>query len=92
MSENVLREQLVAQLEGGQAYLAVKRIFEDFPIECAGTRIDGIRHGNCWSTCGLRSGTSSSSRSIPAILRRRGPTNTGRRIRLRNRTTHGDRQ
>lgn len=44
MSETILREQLIAQLEGGQAYLPVKKIFEGFPIERAGVRIDGIRH------------------------------------------------
>lgn len=44
MNETVLREQLIAQLEGGQAYLPVKKIFEDFPIERAGVRIDNILH------------------------------------------------
>jgi hypothetical protein len=44
VNETVLREQLVAQLEGGQAYLPVREIFEGFPIERAGVRIDGIRH------------------------------------------------
>ena len=44
MNETVLREQLVAQLEGGQAYLPVKEIFEGFPIERAGVRIHSIRH------------------------------------------------
>lgn len=32
MNEAVLREQLIAQLEGGQAYPPVKEILEDFPI------------------------------------------------------------
>ena len=44
MSESILRDQLIAQLEGGQAYLPVADIFEGFPIEQAGVRIDGIRH------------------------------------------------
>ncbi|MFC2078380.1 DinB family protein [Candidatus Bipolaricaulota bacterium] len=44
MNEKVLREQLIAQLEGGQAYLAVKKIFDGFPIEHAGVLIDSIRH------------------------------------------------
>lgn len=44
MNETVLREQLIAQLEGGQAYLPVTKIFEGFPVERAGVRIDGIRH------------------------------------------------
>ena len=44
MKETVLRDQLIAQLEGGQAYLPVKRIVEEFPIEYAGVRIDSIRH------------------------------------------------
>jgi len=44
VSETILREQLIAQLEGGQAYLPVKEIFEGFPAERAGVRIDGIRH------------------------------------------------
>ena len=44
MNETVLREQLIAQLKGGQAYLPVKEIFEEFPIERASVRIDSIRH------------------------------------------------
>ena len=44
MNEKILREQLVSQLEGGQAYLPVREIFEGFPVECAGVRIDSIRH------------------------------------------------
>lgn len=44
MDEAALRDQLVAQLEGGQAYLAVEKILDGFPIERAGVRIDGIRH------------------------------------------------
>jgi len=44
VKETVLRDQLIAQLEGGQAYLPVKRIVEEFPIEYAGVRIDSIRH------------------------------------------------
>lgn len=44
MSERILRDQLVAQLEGGQAYLPVVDIFEGFPTGQAGVRIDGIRH------------------------------------------------
>ena len=44
MSESILRDQLIAQLEGGQAYLPVADIFEGFPIEQAGVRIDRIRH------------------------------------------------
>ena len=44
MNEAILRGQLIAQLEGGQAYLAVRKIFEGFPIKRAGVHIDGIRH------------------------------------------------
>ena len=44
MNEAVLREQLIAQLEGGQAYPPVKEILEDFPIEYASVRIENIRH------------------------------------------------
>jgi len=44
MNESVLREHLVAQLKGGQAYMPVQKIFDGFPVEQAGTRIDGIRH------------------------------------------------
>lgn len=44
MSERILREQLVAQLEGGQAYLPVVKVFEGFPTGQAGVRIDSIRH------------------------------------------------
>ncbi|MCK5585758.1 DinB family protein [Candidatus Bipolaricaulota bacterium] len=44
MNERILRDQLVSQLEGGQAYLPVAKIFEGFPTGHAGVRIDGIRH------------------------------------------------
>ena len=44
MDLTVLRDQLIAQLEGGQAYLPVKSIFEEFPIEYAGVHIGSIRH------------------------------------------------
>jgi len=44
VNEGVLHGQLIAQLEGGQAYLPVKEIFKEFPIEKAGVKIDGIRH------------------------------------------------
>lgn len=44
MNETVLRGQLIAQLNGGQAYLPVREIFEGFPVERVGVRIDGIRH------------------------------------------------
>jgi len=44
MDERVLRDQLVAQLEGGQAFLPVVNILEGFPAAHAGVRMDGIRH------------------------------------------------
>ena len=44
MNDGILRDQLVAQLEGGQAYMPVKDMLEGFPIERAGERIEGIRH------------------------------------------------
>jgi len=44
MNETVLRGQRMAQLEGGQASLPVREIFEGFPVERAGVRIDSIRH------------------------------------------------
>lgn len=44
MSERVLRDQLVAQLEGGQAYLPVIDIFAGFPAEHAGRHVGEIRH------------------------------------------------
>lgn len=44
MNDRILREQLIAQLEGGQAYLPVVEIIEGFPLWGAGQRIDGIRH------------------------------------------------
>jgi len=44
VNETVLRDQLIAQLSGGQAYLPVREIFEGFPVEYAGVCIDSIRH------------------------------------------------
>ena len=44
MTEQILRDQLIAQLEGGQAYLPVADILNGFPIAQAGAQIDGIRH------------------------------------------------
>lgn len=44
MSERILRDQLVAQLEGGQAYLPVTEILEGFPVPCAGDRMGRCRH------------------------------------------------
>jgi uncharacterized damage-inducible protein DinB len=44
MDEAVLRDQLVAQLQGGQAYTSVADIVYGFPMEQAGARVDGIRH------------------------------------------------
>jgi len=44
MSDRILRDQLIAQLEGGQAYLPVVDILIGFPVEGAGVRVDRIRH------------------------------------------------
>ncbi len=44
VSDRILRDQLIAQLEGGQAYMPVKDVFEGFPVNRAGVRVDGIRH------------------------------------------------
>jgi hypothetical protein len=44
MTNNRVRSQLVAQLEGGQAYPPVVSILDGFPIDRTGDRIDGIRH------------------------------------------------
>jgi len=42
--ERILRDQLIAQLEGGQAYLPVVKILEGFPVKQAGSHIDGVKH------------------------------------------------
>ena len=44
MADEVLRRQLIAQLEGGQAYPPAREILERFPRERVGDRVDGIRH------------------------------------------------
>ena len=44
MDEHVLRDQLIAQLDGGQAFLPVVSILKGFPATHAGVRIDGIAH------------------------------------------------
>lgn len=44
MDERVLRDQLIAQLEGGQAFLPVVRILDGFPVAYAGARMMGIAH------------------------------------------------
>jgi len=44
MNDKVLRSQLIAQLEGGQAYTPVAEILKGFPIQHAGARIGTIAH------------------------------------------------
>ena len=44
MNERVLREQLVAQLKGGQAYRPVSQILAGFPLGGAGVRVDDAMH------------------------------------------------
>jgi hypothetical protein len=44
VNESVLRDQLIAQLEGGQAYTPVMDIVTGFPVAMAGVKIDGISH------------------------------------------------
>jgi len=44
MNGNVLRSQLAAQLEGGQAYPPVERIVRSFPRALAGKRSGSVRH------------------------------------------------
>ena len=44
MNDEVLREQLIAQLEGGQAYRPVEEAIREFPVELAGEHVDGVRH------------------------------------------------
>ncbi len=43
-SERILRDQLIVQLEGGQAYLPVVKILEGFPVKQAGIHVDGVTH------------------------------------------------
>ena len=44
MSEEILRRQLLAQLEGGQAYAPIEETLLGFPAARAGERIDGLAH------------------------------------------------
>jgi len=44
MDEGRLREQLIAQLEGGQAYTPVEKIVREFPPGLAGKRSGKIGH------------------------------------------------
>lgn len=44
MDIDVLRRQLIAQLEGGQAYSPVEKIVREFPAELVGRTAGPIRH------------------------------------------------
>jgi hypothetical protein len=44
VSEEILRRQLVAQLDGGQAYTAIERAIRGVPPEMAGRKPEGILH------------------------------------------------
>jgi len=44
MNEDVLRRQLVAQLDGGQAYTPIEEAIRGFPVGLAGRRPEGVRH------------------------------------------------
>ena len=44
MNEEVLRRQLVAQLDGGQAYAPIKEAILGFPFELAGRKPAAVRH------------------------------------------------
>ena len=44
MSEEILRRQLAAQLDGGQAYTPIEDAIRGFPLELAGCKPDGILH------------------------------------------------
>ena len=44
MQETVLRDELIAQLTGGQAYSPVEEIVCGFPPEFAGRRLSAVRH------------------------------------------------
>ena len=44
MSEEILRTQLIAQLETGQAYIEIGKALREFPGELAGERVDGLSH------------------------------------------------
>ena len=44
MEESVLRQRLIAQLEGGQAYTPIEEAIRGFPWELAGRKPDGVVH------------------------------------------------
>ena len=44
MNEEILRRQLVAQLDGGQAYTPIEDAIRGFPLELGGRRPEGILH------------------------------------------------
>lgn len=44
MDEEILRKQLAAQLDGGQAYTPIEEAVRGFPMEMAGLKTEGIRH------------------------------------------------
>jgi len=44
MSDEILRKQLIAQLEGGQAYAPIEETLRGIPATLVGRRVDGIAH------------------------------------------------
>lgn len=44
MNDELLRRQLIAQLEGGQAYTPIDEALRGFPAARAGEYVDGVRH------------------------------------------------
>jgi len=44
VNEDVLRKQLIAQLDGGQAYAPLESSIRDFPGDLAGRKPEGISH------------------------------------------------
>ena len=44
MNEEALRQQLVAQLDGGQAYTPIEKAIRGFPFELVGRKAGSIRH------------------------------------------------
>ncbi len=44
MTKKMLRKQLCAQLDGGQAYLPLQEAIREFPAELAGSRLPAVTH------------------------------------------------
>ena len=70
--DGILRKHVLNVLGGGGAHVGFDEAVADFPAACAAQnrRMRPIRPGNCWSTCGWPSGTSSNSPATRGMFRR----------------------